>query len=54
MEDVGLVLEGGGMRGAYTAGVLEFLLDEDIHIPFVVGASAGACNGSSYVAKQKK
>lgn len=54
MKDVGLVLEGGGMRGAYTAGVLEFLLDEDIHIPFVVGASAGACNGSSYVARQKR
>ncbi|MBN9652648.1 patatin family protein [Halobacillus sp. GSS1] len=53
MDDVGLVLEGGGMRGAYTAGVLDFFLDEDIHIPYVVGASAGACNGSSYVAKQR-
>ncbi|MBX0356647.1 patatin family protein [Halobacillus sp. Nhm2S1] len=53
MDDVGLVLEGGGMRGAYTAGVLDFFLDEDIHIPYVVGASAGACNGSSYVARQR-
>ncbi|WP_341864780.1 patatin family protein [Halobacillus dabanensis] len=53
MEDVGLVLEGGGMRGAYTAGVLDFFLDEGIHLPYVVGASAGACNGSSYVAKQR-
>ncbi|CDQ19941.1 patatin-like phospholipase family protein [Halobacillus karajensis] len=53
MEDIGLVLEGGGMRGAYTAGVLDFFLDQDIHIPYVVGASAGACNGSSYVAKQR-
>ncbi|MFC0522218.1 patatin family protein [Pontibacillus salicampi] len=53
MDKTGLVLEGGGMRGAYTAGVLDFFLDEDIHFPFVVGASAGACNGSSYVAKQR-
>ncbi|UOQ93002.1 patatin family protein [Halobacillus shinanisalinarum] len=53
MNQTGLVLEGGGMRGAYTAGVLDFFLDEDIHFPYVVGASAGACNGSSYVAAQR-
>ncbi|WP_281975121.1 patatin-like phospholipase family protein [Halobacillus litoralis] len=53
MNNVGLVLEGGGMRGAYTAGVLDFFLDEGIHLPYVVGASAGACNGSSYVARQR-
>ncbi|MBH0228953.1 patatin family protein [Halobacillus yeomjeoni] len=54
MQDVGLVLEGGGMRGTYTAGVLELFMDEGLEIPYVVGSSAGACNGSSYVAKQKK
>ncbi|MCA0969469.1 patatin family protein [Halobacillus litoralis] len=53
MQDTGLVLEGGGMRGAYTAGVLDYFLDEKIEFPFVVGASAGACNGSSYVADQR-
>ncbi|MCA1012605.1 patatin family protein [Halobacillus halophilus] len=53
MKDTGLVLEGGGMRGAYTAGVLDFFHDEGIQFPFVVGASAGACNGSSYVAGQR-
>lgn len=53
MEQTGLVLEGGGMRGAYTAGVLDFFLDADLHFPYVVGASAGACNGTSYVARQK-
>ncbi|MCA1023466.1 patatin family protein [Halobacillus litoralis] len=53
MNDVGLVLEGGGMRGAYTAGVLDYFLDQGVHFPYVVGASAGACNGSSYVAKQR-
>ena len=53
MQNTGLILEGGGMRGAYTAGVLDYFLDEGIHFPFVTGASAGACNGSSYVAKQR-
>ncbi|MYL34798.1 patatin family protein [Pontibacillus yanchengensis] len=53
MDKTGLILEGGGMRGAYTAGVLDYLMDADLHFPYVVGASAGACNGSSYVAKQK-
>lgn len=53
MENTGLVLEGGGMRGAFTAGVLDFFMDKNIHFPYIVGASAGACNGSSYVAKQR-
>lgn len=53
VENTGLVLEGGGMRGAYTAGVLDFFHDAGIDFPFVAGASAGACNGSSYVAKQR-
>ncbi|WP_028782573.1 patatin-like phospholipase family protein [Thalassobacillus devorans] len=53
MEQTGLVLEGGGMRGTYTAGVLDYLLDMDLHFPYVTGASAGASNGSSYVARQR-
>ncbi|WP_100372586.1 patatin-like phospholipase family protein [Bacillus sp. FJAT-45037] len=52
MNDVSLVLEGGGMRSVYTAGVLEVLMKRDIDIPHVIGVSAGACNGSSYVSKQ--
>jgi predicted patatin/cPLA2 family phospholipase len=50
---VGLVLEGGGMRGAYTSGVLEVLLQNNIDFPNVYGISAGACNALSYVSKQK-
>ncbi len=50
---IGLVLEGGGMRGAYTSGVLEALLQNDIEFPNVYGISAGACNALSYVSKQK-
>ncbi|MCT2534337.1 patatin family protein [Aquibacillus koreensis] len=53
MEQTGLILEGGGMRGAYTAGVLDFFHDQDLFFPYVVGSSAGACNGSSYMAKQR-
>lgn len=51
---LGLVLEGGGMRGAYTAGVLDAFLDEHIHIPYVIGVSAGANAGSDYVAGQRE
>ena len=52
MQNTGLVLEGGGMRGAFTAGVLRYLMEEDIYIPYTIGVSAGACNGSSYIARQ--
>jgi predicted patatin/cPLA2 family phospholipase len=53
MKDVGLVLEGGGMRGVYTAGVLDFFMEKELYIPYVIGVSAGACNGASYISKQK-
>jgi predicted patatin/cPLA2 family phospholipase len=49
---VGLVLEGGGMRGTYTAGVLEFFMKKELYLPYVIGVSAGACNGSSYISRQ--
>lgn len=49
----GLVLEGGGMRGMYTVGVLDRFLNADIAFDYVIGVSAGACNGVSYVAQQK-
>ncbi|WP_224768311.1 patatin family protein [Metabacillus idriensis] len=53
MVSSGLVLEGGGMRGLYTAGVLEFFMEKDIYFPYVIGVSAGACMGASYVSRQK-
>lgn len=53
MDKVGLVLEGGGMRGLYTCGVLEFLMEKDLYFNYVVGVSAGACNAVSYIAKQQ-
>ena len=53
IDQVGLVLEGGGMRGVYTAGILEFFLEQDLYFPYVIGVSAGACNAASYLSKQK-
>lgn len=53
MKKIGLVLEGGGMRGLYTAGVLDFFMDKDIYFPYTIGVSAGACNGTSYISRQK-
>ncbi|MDO4210287.1 MAG: patatin family protein [Bacteroidales bacterium] len=49
----GLVLEGGGMRGVFTAGVLDYLLDAGITFPYAVAVSAGAGHGLSYKSKQR-
>ena len=51
-ENTALILEGGGMRGTFTSGVLDNLLDKGIDFPLTVGVSAGACNGLSYMSKQ--
>lgn len=52
MEKVGLVLEGGGMRGAYTAGVLSWLLDQGLYADYCVGISSGGMYGAFYAADQ--
>ena len=52
MARVGLVLEGGGMRGSYTLGILDVLLEEKLYFPYVIGVSAGACNAASYASRQ--
>lgn len=49
-----LVLEGGAMRGVFTAGVLDCFMDAEIVFPYVVAVSAGACNALSYVSGQKR
>lgn len=49
----GLVLEGGGMRGIYTAGILDVFLEHNIQFDGVIGVSAGALHGCSFVSKQK-
>ena len=52
-QNTALVLEGGGMRGVFTCGVLDYLMDHHIQFPYAVGVSAGACNGLSYMSHQR-
>ena len=53
MDDAALILEGGGMRGVYTAGVLDFFLENSLKFPACYGVSAGACHASSYLSGQR-
>lgn len=53
MYQAGLVLEGGGLKGVYTAGVLDFFLDKGIEFPSCYGVSAGACCLCSFLSKQR-
>lgn len=53
MYQAGLVLEGGGMKGVYTAGVLDFFMDKGILFSSVYGVSAGACHMCSYLSGQR-
>lgn len=52
--DIGLVLEGGGMRGVFTSGVLDGFMKHGLYFNYVVAVSAGACNGMSYVSRQPR
>ncbi len=52
-KHTGLVLEGGGLRGVFTCGVLDCFMDHGVRFPFTVGVSAGACNGLSYMSGQR-
>ncbi|MEG1719997.1 MAG: patatin family protein [Clostridia bacterium] len=53
MYNAGLVLEGGGMRGMFTAGILDFFLEKNINFKEIIGVSAGACHACSYLSSQK-
>ena len=48
----GLILEGGAVRGIFTAGVLDRLMENGIYYPYVCGVSAGGGNAMSYVSRQ--
>ena len=52
MTMLGLILEGGGMRGAFTAGVLDYWMSRDLWFQNVYGVSAGACQACSYLCRQ--
>ena len=51
-QKIGLVLEGGGMRGMYTTAVLDNFLELGVHVDALIGVSAGAIHGASYLSQQ--
>lgn len=53
LKDTALVLEGGGMRGLFTIGVLDAFMENGLRFPYAIGVSAGACSGPSFVTGQK-
>lgn len=53
-RNTGLVLEGGGMRGVFTSGVLDGFMKHGLYFNYVVAVSAGACNGMSYMSRQPR
>ena len=53
-SNTGLVLEGGGMRGVFTSGVLDAFMKHGLYFKYVVAVSAGACNGMSYISRQPR
>ena len=53
-RNTGLVLEGGGMRGVFTSGVLDAFMKHQLYFRYIVAVSAGACNGLSYISRQPR
>ena len=52
LEHAALILEGGGLRGVYTSGVLRFFVDKKLSFPYLIGVSMGACNAANYISRQ--
>lgn len=52
MENAALVLEGGAIRGIFSAGVLDFLMEKKVQFPYVASVSAGTCCAMSYLSGQ--
>ncbi len=50
----GLVLEGGGIRGIFSAGVMDVLMEEGIEFDGAIGVSAGAAFGCNYKSRQPR
>ena len=51
-EGAALVLEGGGLRGYYSCGVMEAFMEKELLFPYIIGVSAGAANALSYISGQ--
>lgn len=53
LANLSLILEGGGMRGMFSAGVFDAFMEKGFVFPHIAGVSAGACNILSYMSGQK-
>lgn len=53
MKKIGLVVEGGGMKCAYSAGILDRFLDDNISFDYAIGVSAGSANTATFLARQR-
>lgn len=53
MSKIALVLEGGGLRGVFTAGVIDCFIDNDVNFDYVCGVSAGSCNTFAFIGKAR-
>lgn len=54
MSKTGLIVEGGGMKCAYSAGILDAFIDENITFDYAIGVSAGSANVASFLAGQRE
>ncbi len=52
LRNCSMVLEGGAVKGVFTAGALDYLMEQEFYPKYVVGVSAGACNAVDYVSRQ--
>lgn len=52
LYNAGVIFEGGGMRGAYTAGVIDAFIENEVEFSSVYGVSSGACHATTYLSKQ--
>lgn len=52
LDKTALIIEGGGFRGIYASGVLDYFMEKELAFPYIIGVSMGAINGANYVSKQ--
>ncbi len=52
MKQAAMILEGGAVRGVFSSGVLDYLMEQGLYLPHVIGVSAGSCNAVDYVSRQ--
>ncbi|MDY3919739.1 MAG: patatin family protein [Candidatus Limivivens sp.] len=52
MVNGAMILEGGAVRGVFTAGALDYLMERDYYLSYCIGVSAGSCNAVDYVSRQ--